>query len=474
MYFLPQIPCRRITVCFSILICLSLFNSVASAEQIEPFKDEHTVVFIGDSITHGGQYHIDLALFYATRFPNKKIQFVNAGISGDTSVGTLKRFEKDIALHQPNVATIMLGMNDVRRELYGSNALQSTSFDDFLLEQSKTRKTYTRAMQDLIERLISINTKVIILTPSIFDQTAELALDKQVGINDELALYGRLIGDFASHKGQSVIDFQTLMLRINQQMQAEAASATIVSPDRIHPYAPGHFVMTYAMLKAQFGQSSIGEIVLNMNEGKQVSTNCKFSGKVDVKDDGVQFTCMNSGLPFPVKNEQVSALEYVAFQEDFNQYPFKVEGLESGSYELVINQTKVGEFSDEALAKGINLAELPLNPMYSQAKEVQKYNDARALNAKLIRDLKQIEYSMLSNYPELARDDEQALSKTLYKHIEGSKGKSWYPWLEGMVANYLINKSKLEMYKAKQSEYSQKMYEANQPKAYTFALKAVH
>ena len=97
---------------------LMLVCSVSISADIATFKDKQRVVFIGDSITHGGTYHKNIALFHATRFPHKRIDYINAGISGDTVKGTLLRFDRDIAVHQPDVATIMLGMNDVGRYLY--------------------------------------------------------------------------------------------------------------------------------------------------------------------------------------------------------------------------------------------------------------------------------------------------------------------------------------------------------------------
>ncbi len=70
-----------------------LFAFAASAE---PFKDGDTVVFLGDSITHGGRYHEFIADFYRTRYPGRHIRFVNSGIGGDSAGGAMKRVkEKD-------------------------------------------------------------------------------------------------------------------------------------------------------------------------------------------------------------------------------------------------------------------------------------------------------------------------------------------------------------------------------------------
>ena len=46
----------------AIVLCLILTGSYAA-----PFQDGDVVVFFGDSITHGGQYHAYMADYYTTR-----------------------------------------------------------------------------------------------------------------------------------------------------------------------------------------------------------------------------------------------------------------------------------------------------------------------------------------------------------------------------------------------------------------------
>lgn len=55
------------------------------AARAELFKDGETVCFLGDSITHGGRFHSYVYDYYLTRFPDRTVRFVNAGISGDSA-----------------------------------------------------------------------------------------------------------------------------------------------------------------------------------------------------------------------------------------------------------------------------------------------------------------------------------------------------------------------------------------------------
>jgi len=51
-------------------------------------------------------------LFLHTRYPERRIHFYNAGVSGDKAGDALARFEGDVALQKPKYVSVLLGMND--------------------------------------------------------------------------------------------------------------------------------------------------------------------------------------------------------------------------------------------------------------------------------------------------------------------------------------------------------------------------
>ena len=72
----------------------------------EIFSPGEKVLFLGDSITHGGRggdlnhylghgYATEIAMRYLAYQPERKIEFANRGISGDTSAKILARWERD-------------------------------------------------------------------------------------------------------------------------------------------------------------------------------------------------------------------------------------------------------------------------------------------------------------------------------------------------------------------------------------------
>jgi len=118
---------------FMLLLLLFCFQLKQNAQTSDPyFNSNDRICFIGNSITHAGYYHYFLNLYYATRYPEIHYESYNCGISGDVAGGVLTRMQKDILVHRPTVASMMIGMNDVNRELYKvkdkSNDLEKKKF----------------------------------------------------------------------------------------------------------------------------------------------------------------------------------------------------------------------------------------------------------------------------------------------------------------------------------------------------------
>lgn len=120
-------------------------------------KENDTVLFQGDSITDcdrdknilrkrdadslGCGYVRHVAGEWSMRYPNMSVKFYNRGISGDTTVDLLKRWDKDAADTKPTVISIYIGINDVCKNIstelffenYRSILLKAASVTDRLL-----------------------------------------------------------------------------------------------------------------------------------------------------------------------------------------------------------------------------------------------------------------------------------------------------------------------------------------------------
>ena len=156
-------------------MCFRLFWRLFScwpAVSAELFQDGETVCFLGDSITHGRQYHSMIYAYYLTRFPDRTIHFVNAGIAGDSAGGALGRLEEDV------IEVAVDGCRDAGDERRGRGNYVADSNERRLEFQRASLDRYAVNMDKLLERLSGeTSANFVLLTPSPFDQTCVNQLD---------------------------------------------------------------------------------------------------------------------------------------------------------------------------------------------------------------------------------------------------------------------------------------------------------
>lgn len=96
-----------------------LYSPAAAQSKLEPFKDGDRFCAIGDENTQLGRYLEWIELFYLTRYPGERVEFINRGVSGDNATAALKRLDWDVLSQNPTVVSIFFGQNDVGPELFG-------------------------------------------------------------------------------------------------------------------------------------------------------------------------------------------------------------------------------------------------------------------------------------------------------------------------------------------------------------------
>ncbi len=202
---------------------------------------------IGDSITHHGNYPIYLDVFYHTRFPTRPVEVINLGISGGDTDGAIKRFSWDISAHDIDVATIMLGMNDVGRELYQPGAVSP----EINQQRCQCIDTYEKNIRMLIGLLLEKGVEPVLITPSLYDETVQGVEPNLPGVNLALAECAARIRKIAAEYNISVIDIHTPMTQLNTNIQASTPTLSVVGSERVHPGPFGHLAMTYWILKQQ-------------------------------------------------------------------------------------------------------------------------------------------------------------------------------------------------------------------------------
>jgi acyl-CoA thioesterase I len=106
------------------------------------------IVALGDSVTQGvmeqnildaeGVYHRLLQRQLETFFPTTTFSTINAGVSGDTAPKALKRLERDVLRHDPDLVLISVGGNDAGGGVEGLPAFTETLLQIISRIQQKT------------------------------------------------------------------------------------------------------------------------------------------------------------------------------------------------------------------------------------------------------------------------------------------------------------------------------------------------
>jgi lysophospholipase L1-like esterase len=357
---LPQPTC--------ILLFLGMIISPLARAQatLAPFPNDTRYAAVGDSITHIGWYSIYIDAFYQTRFPKNNLEVFDCGISGDTADGGIRRFDWDIAAHKPTVASIMFGMNDVGRDLYSA----SRTGPDVEKLRATNIENWNRNIRNLVDLFKKNGIQVILVTPSIFDDTSTMSSENFPGCNTGLGKIADLGIALAKEENLGLVDFYHPMAALNQKLQAGNPASTIVGPDRVHPGNAGHLYMAYLFLTAQHVPTEIAHVSIDGMSGSLTdSANCKVD-RIKADSNGLTFSYLADALPFPIDPSAADAIKWEPAINDLNHETLTVTNLAKGSYDLTVDGKKIRSYTAEELGKGVNLAAEPTMPEYQQALKV--------------------------------------------------------------------------------------------------------
>lgn len=419
------------------------------------------VCFIGNSITNNGEYYNDLWMFYATRFPTEKIRFYNCGISGDVAGGILKRMDNDVLAHKPTHAVMMIGMNDVRRDLYGKEKSNDSLKQKALALYRKNTDTAVNILKKKVGNLI-------LLKPSIYDQTASITTENLFGVNDALQQCGEHMASLSKKYTTGLVDFQTVLLGINQIEQQKNPAFTIIGQDRVHPTSVGHLVMAYQFLKDTKAPKYVSKLQIGnkLDESQKNSFNAEIK-KQSTSNGVLTFECLEKSLPFPIKETAKKALTWVNINEEFNTELLQVK-LPSGNYDLFIDNILITNCTANDLSAGINLALFKNTPQNIQAIEVMnactKYRDKESL----IRNLRFVEFSHLSGLKK--QSDLATIEKYLTEKLETLKDGGHYEYYQKQFKNYILKKGSEEETLKELSVLADTIYQINQPRVHVFKI----
>ena len=251
--------------------------------------------FIGNSITHSGGYHNHILLYYATRFPNEEIVFLNAGISGDNANDIFRRLDDDIIPLNADWSIVMVGMNDVNRALYAPKRVGEGGLEE---QKQIAIQNFRNHLNRMLNKLSQTGTKIVLQTPSIYDQTGQLSSENYFGVNDALKECAAIVEEMARKYDTYLVDYWQFMTQTNEQLQQKDPTATIISIDRVHPWGTGDLIMAYRFLEETGVPSTVAELEIK-NGAVKKCINCKAT-VAKANKSTIEFQVKAESLPFPL------------------------------------------------------------------------------------------------------------------------------------------------------------------------------
>jgi predicted GH43/DUF377 family glycosyl hydrolase/lysophospholipase L1-like esterase len=326
-------------------------------------KSGDTVVMYGDSITEQNFYNQWVELYTATRFPAMRVHFYAVGVGGDRVTGggggpIDVRLARDVFPHKPTVVTVMLGMND--------GSYQPTT--------EAIESTYTKGYEHLIESIHehAPGARITLLGPSPFDDVTRPAWAAG-SYNSVMTHFADLDRDLARKYHETFVNLNPGTVAALEKAQAlDPMVARLVLPDRVHPEQAAHWAMAEALLKGWHAPELVSSVVIDGRAGTVAEA---MNATVDQvgRDQGVlRWTTLENALPLAFSRDnalQALLLDITDIQQQLNQEPLSVTGLDAGQYALAIDGQAIGTFAAGELAKGINLADYQ-TPMRGQSQRV--------------------------------------------------------------------------------------------------------
>jgi lysophospholipase L1-like esterase len=383
------------------------------------FQDGDRVMFLGDSITEQYQYSNDIETYLTTRFPKWRLQFLNAGISGDTATGGAGRFKQHVLDEKPTALTINFGMNDG-----GYGKFNQDSCNRFI---QNTEKMLAAAKE--------AGVRVALCSPNAVDRRYKSNGAEYLETQKEF--YAPL-AESAKKFGLPFADQYAKTRAALEKMEADKAADVKPFPDGFHTAPSGGLFMAHAILTELNAPALVSDVTIDVPTSKVTQQACKVTG-LSADPSALEFSRLDDAIPFAIAADYVSLLPYINQLKDLNYYGLKVTGLSSGKYAVLVDGAEVAQYSADELAAGVNLGTATKGPIWEQAKK--------------------------------ARDLINAKNQLVHQRFRGVVMFNAPDWLADVVAERKPAElaKRLEKIAAAQAE----IYAAVQPVKHNFAVKAV-
>lgn len=194
------------------------------------------VLFQGDSITDAGRirenfndlgkgYALMAAAQFSAKYPEKKITFLNRGISGNRVPDLQGRWKQDCLDLKPNVVSIYIGINDTWRRYDRGDATSTEAFKE--------------GYRQLLDQTARSGAKLLLIEPFVLP-VPEDRIQWREDLDPKITAVRELAREF----GTRLLCLDGLFAQASTQ-----ADSAFWAHDGVHPTAAGHALIANAWLK---------------------------------------------------------------------------------------------------------------------------------------------------------------------------------------------------------------------------------
>ncbi|PQV64111.1 Lysophospholipase L1 [Abditibacterium utsteinense] len=202
------------------------------------------VLFFGDSITDAGRnraaapgesdgwgngYVYQLAARLGSDLADYELCFSNQGIGGNRITDLEGRLQSDVLTHQPNLVSILVGINDVWRR-YDSGQVSEI-------------EPFAASYRRILEKLSTSQIEIVILEPFLLPVPADRRAWRE-DLNPKIDV----IRDLAREFGATYVPLDGIFAAASMRREAQ-----FWLPDGVHPSPAGHALIAESWLSAVIG-----------------------------------------------------------------------------------------------------------------------------------------------------------------------------------------------------------------------------
>lgn len=204
------------------------------------------IVTLGDSITEAGKYPGGyvwlLERYFSALYPDRKIEIINAGISGHKATDMQARFQTDVIDKKPDLVTINVGVNDVWHAFFDFQKLQF--YPQGNLQSGVPLAEYRDKLNQMVQAAYAAGIRVVLLSPTpireVLDGPENRRLQEYIAAMREIAQQNKCL----------FIDLNAPFREVIGTYQKHAGKTlNLLAGDGVHPNQSGYRIIAFTILR---------------------------------------------------------------------------------------------------------------------------------------------------------------------------------------------------------------------------------